>query len=362
MNLIGPSFISPLIIVVLLVSCTVCVSQDKIVLRDLSVITDSNVKSIDVNSLELDDGRRLFWDQVYSGQVADEHQKAFDQFVENPGAALFAIQTRLANGTFDLLHEPIEQLQPAADNLSNDNLILLEAAKFYLALNERQRINAIEPLLKIASMAERNSELVKRIPASAWLDFEPGFLLSNKLLPIFFDDDADKQGTAGKVKTYAEAGQDLPLCVGVYFLALGAPKSEKRKPGFFAKISSTTNSNFADWQRLFELLQTDDSTQSLVDFVKNNESQWPTSLIVTANFHLGKRLLLEDDQELVTEGQLRLLGVSSEFGETYPELAAAALHEVIQKRIAEGASTGVESLRNELKVRYPNTQFGSLIE
>lgn len=331
-------------------------------LRDLSVITDSNVKSIDVNSIELDDGRRLFWDQVYSGKVAGEHQKAFDQFVETPGTALFAIRTRLASSTFELLQEPIEQLQPMAANLSNENLILLEVARFYRALNERQRINAIEPLLKIASMAERNPELVKRVPANAWLDFEPGFLLSNKLLPVFFDDYSAKQQAVGNIESFAGDGKDMPLCVGLYFLALGGPQNDKSEPGFFTNLNHSNNSIFVDWQRLYEMLQTGASTEALVDFVNTSKAKWPSSLSVVADFHVGKRLILEDDRALVTAGQLRLLGVSSEFGEIYPELAAAALHEVIQKRIADGTSTGVESLQNELKVRYPNTQFGAPIE
>ena len=334
-------------------------SQDKIVLRDLSLITDAKMKRFDVNGIELDDGRKLFWDQVFSGTVKADQQTRFDRFIKSPGETLFQIKTRLKNKSFELLDRPVQLCSVIETELSDENLILLETARFHLSLKSNKREMAIESVIKIALMERRNASTRNRVPAKSRVQFEPEHVLCSELLPVFFDKEEANQVRLNIESMAAEPDQ-LPMCAVIYWNGLNSSHQGKFPNEWLTKQIDHENKTFLDWMRLFQLVNNTDATDDLARFIENHATNWPDSLKVVSNFHLGCKNLGSGESSAVIDGQLRLLNIAAEFGGRYPEISAASLYKVIQSRGQNGIDPGVESLQKELLVRYPNTHFGSL--
>ena len=90
--------------------CPPAHGQSNIILRDLSLIEGREIKSFDLQSIELDDGTELSWDQVFRATVQPDRQAEFDQNIKEIGLPLFRLRQRIAIGDWNRLNEITDQM------------------------------------------------------------------------------------------------------------------------------------------------------------------------------------------------------------------------------------------------------------
>src|SRR5262245_10823172 len=91
-------------------------AADRLILRNLDILTRQTVASFDEDGLVLDTpraagGNLVTWDEVERGKVALE-QPRFDKLLAELGQPLFRIRQRLKIGDFEALAEPAEAMFP----------------------------------------------------------------------------------------------------------------------------------------------------------------------------------------------------------------------------------------------------------
>src|SRR5262245_30496673 len=74
------------------------VFADRIVLRNLKIVTDRTVASFDVDGVKLDDGSVLGWDEIERATIDGDKQDAFDKQLLELGGPLYRIRQRLSTG------------------------------------------------------------------------------------------------------------------------------------------------------------------------------------------------------------------------------------------------------------------------
>src|SRR3954470_16967408 len=90
---------------------------DRLILRNLDIVTDRTVTAFDEDGLVLDGAReggtdRITWDEVERGKIALD-QPRFDKLLADLGAPLYRIRQRLKVGDYNAAREPAELLYPS---------------------------------------------------------------------------------------------------------------------------------------------------------------------------------------------------------------------------------------------------------
>ena len=89
-----------LVIAVLFTTASVA-AADRIVLRNLTIISDKKVELFNEDGVRLDDGSTVTWDQIERISVAPGMQKAADRMLADLGIHLYRIRTRLKVGDYE---------------------------------------------------------------------------------------------------------------------------------------------------------------------------------------------------------------------------------------------------------------------
>ena len=190
-----PSVLTGFIFLVALLPCVVpqTVHADRIVLRNLEVITDKEVTGFDEDGVRFQDGSQVSWDRIESGRVSTDQQARFDQLLGQLGSHLYRIRQRLLTGDYRGLLTHAESVYPRYSDRRGETAYMVFQALVWSRLAAGQREGALEPYLRCYECLKESGDLAGRLPGDRrpLIDLETG--LTPELPPIWFDTEAAKQ-------------------------------------------------------------------------------------------------------------------------------------------------------------------------
>ena len=320
-------------------------AQHTIVLRNLTLIEDATVTSMNVDRVTLSNGLHFFWDQILQGDIG-EKQTEFDTFVSNIGLPLYRIRTRMAHGDF-------RQLQPMANDLlarvgesTGRTAFVTQSACFHHQLGQGNREAAVIPLLEILSIRKSLID-ASEIESDLGLQFtEEGLCLN--LLPVWFDRVA--------------ASETLPVCQDQTV----TPESRVYLRSLQTFVQDGGNgSRFVDDQSSWHPVLSAQSSlltgnyQEVVDTLDKSSLNLSPPQHAIALYYVGlamKAIQAQDAKETSDQWKLKLLQIPAQYQNRFPELSSAAIYEVVSGSLA--SSKEYDSLRKELTGRFAKTCFG----
>ena len=343
-------------------------ATDRLVLRDFTVIR-SDLVSFDVDGLVLATERRggsklVTWDEIESLHVGDEaKQAAAEKLLREVGQPLYRLRVRLETGDDAGLLEPAEILNPLfVDRRSHSSLIVLQSLVWGRIANG-QREDAVEPWLLTFEILRTRTAKLSELPGSRKPQIDVASALLAELQPVWFDAAAARSALPGAEQALESMAKPVPsgarLYVASLALAAGEPKLvepylEGEMEGrltiqlqqvLLAQRETLESKHVAAQERL----------QKIVAELEHDEPGETSrfTLLPLALYHLGRAQLASEDPRSQQTGLLALLRIPALQGRHSPDLAAAALDEVV-RFYAKDTSLAAR-LRTEILHHFPSS-------
>ena len=134
-----------LIAAVLILAPVSLLRADRIILRNLDIISDKTVDRFDEDGVRLDDGTVISWDRIEKGRVAESKQEAFDAMLADLGSDLYRIRQRMSISDYRGLLPHAETLFSRYKARPSDTAYMVFQALMWSRLAIGQREAALEP-------------------------------------------------------------------------------------------------------------------------------------------------------------------------------------------------------------------------
>ena len=122
-------------------------AEDRLELRDLTVIANRTVRGFDLDGVALDDGRIIAWDRIQHGQLRSvelaPRQREFDRFLQSVGEPLYRLRQRLKVGDIQGLGKLAAELAPQYRGRTSGSSYLVAQAMFWSHLASGRREAAL---------------------------------------------------------------------------------------------------------------------------------------------------------------------------------------------------------------------------
>ncbi|MFW6171156.1 MAG: hypothetical protein ACODAD_11745 [Planctomycetota bacterium] len=332
---------------------------DRIVLRNLEIISGATVEHFDADGVRLSDGRVIGWDRIEQGRVAEAKQAAFDRLLEELGSHLYRIRQRLSVNDYQGLLPHAEAVHDRYRGRHGETAYMVSQALMWSRLAVGRREAAVQPYLWclecLRQAADEEREL--SLPGARRLQVDLRSGLSPELQPVWFDEDAAREYLSEVGRTISAMSEPRPPATRVYYaslaLAAGEPdNAEQALAGLEAlpRLKSIIEAR----------VELDRGNPTLaIDALTGQLDQLDDDLKPLALYWLGQARLAESDSESESDswraGVLDLLRIPALFGEQSPELAAAGLCLAMRTLAKTGDMTGSIAIRRELLDRYGQT-------
>jgi hypothetical protein len=332
---------------------------DRVILRNLTIISDRTVASFDDAGIVLDNDQRIPWYEIEKATLAPDKQAAFDKLLAELGEPLYRIRQRLVTADYEGLLQPAEALYPRYAPLATETAYLVVQAVMWGRLAAGQREQALAPYLRCLALLRANRGLAKSLPGDRRLQFDPETGLTPDLTPVWFDADAARAALPDVRPRIVELDRPRPDGVFIYYatLAIAAGDATAAEQGLAAiKLDHprlTELRAIVDAQREVQAGQPGVGVEKLASIV----GQLSTESRSLAWYWLGLSKLSQTAVEERQAGQLQLLRIPALAGRTQSELAAAALFQVMTALHAQGAPSESNAVRRELLERYGHTYY-----
>lgn len=345
---------------------SICCAQSapgSIVLHDLTLIENAKISSLNVDGVVLDGGLRYSWADILQGDVGDQ-QLEFDSALKNIGMPLFRIKARLRNGSYSELQSLTDDLLAQVGESQGRTAYIAWAAAFHSRLESGQRTQAVLPLTRLLAIRETAGDL-SELDQSLNLRFSDDGICMD-LLPVWFD----KNPIADVLASLPE---DLNSeAAAIYRQSLRAEIFSNQNDS----NDATTGSNLAR-ESVWSPLLSAQSSMFDKNYAKaietlNKSAPFPNpAQRAIALYYLGlakrnqiKQLVADDSNSEPSvstsnagnDWKLDLLQIPATWSDRFPELAAAAISQVLDD--PESVSPRFDSLRDELVNRFANTFHG----
>jgi len=337
-------------------------SADRIVLRNLKVLTDRSVSSFDPDGVRLDDGTLLNWDDIETAKLADGQQAAFERLRKELGEPLYRIRQRLSVGDYRGVLPHAEAVYRQYVDRESATAYMVVQALMWGRLAAGRREAALEPYLRCSEYVRRRREPVP-LPGERRLAFDPPTGLSSELLPVWFDAEAAKAALPAVFQAIGRMQRPRPEGVNIYYatlaLAAGQPEQSDR-------VLSAMSADVPVIRELREIVAVQKETQAgqAGAALKQLEAGWPTYGPLSqplALYWLGRALLQSSDAARQRQGLLYLLRIPAQFGGQQAELAGAALYHSMNGLAKLQDTRGSVAVRRELLERYGHTYYAGRI-
>lgn len=354
-----------LLLVILIASTLTCgaTAADRLILRDLTILTDRTVESFDEDGVRLDDGTLVTWDRVERGSIAADKQAAFEKLRIEIGQPLFRLRLRLKVGDDLGLAELAESLAPRFAERSGPSALLVQRALMRGRLARGQREAAVEPYFHCLALASSSAGARFEFPVELRMVVESATGLTPELLPVWFDVAAAQAALPGVRQAAARIPEPRPDALRIYFGSLAAAAGDTTAAErAIAGIGATETApevvqRGADWR---ETLRVASDVQAgsggaNVDQLEARIDELPAAARTIARYWIGRARLRSERPEQQRDGVLHLLRLPATLETEQPELAAQALLAAITALERLDDRAGATALRRELTVRYAHT-------
>ena len=199
-------------------------AADRLILRNLDILTDRTVTALDEDGLVLDAARpggsgRVTWDEVERGTIALD-QPRFDALLKELGPPLYRIRQRLKVGDYEALGEPAESLYPRFADRRGPTAYMVCQATMWSRLAAGQRETAAEPYLRCFELVRAGAARSGGLPGNRRLLLDGKTAISPELLPIWFDAEAAQAALPGVQNAIRSITQPRPEGAYVYYASL----------------------------------------------------------------------------------------------------------------------------------------------
>lgn len=332
---------------------------DRIILRNLTVLSDVTVESFDLDGVRLTDGRAFGWDEIERGQIAADRQAEFDQTLGEVGIPLLRIRQNLESGAEGRLSDVVEPVLAKYQDRRGPTAYLVNQAAMWGRLAQGRREEATASYARCLALLAETPSLADRLPGKRRLAIDPATGIVRDISPIYFDPDAARQAYEEVVATIRERNLRQP---GIYAyagaLAIAAGEIEVAE-----KVQSSLQGSAAEIAALRDLvgLQVALAKKSPDPEAARAESRKWSRLSPALQpawlYAAGAAMTASDDATLRDEGVVALLHVPALFSTTEPIVAAAALDAAASASERAGDAKGASRLRAELTSRFPESSF-----
>jgi hypothetical protein len=352
---------------VLLSGC-VCVagasSADRLILRNLDIITDRTVTALDEDGLVLDasragGGNRITWDEVERGKVALD-QARFDALLTELGAPLYRIRQRLKIGDYVAASEPAERLYERFSSRKSQTAYLVCQATMWSRLASSRREAAVGPYLRCYELLRSRAAASGGLPGTRRLKTDPTTAMSSELAPVWFDADTAKAALEPVQQAIRDLAQPRPVGAYVYYATLAIAAGEKAEADrVLSLIQGGNDANV--WQTIVRAQQelANHSRGPAIEQLRSQRDRLPADCKPTALYVLGLADVQSPQEGVVLDGLLSLLTLTPIYGREQPELAAAGLYHAANALDKLKDGKGAAAVRRELASQYAGTYFGA---
>jgi hypothetical protein len=358
----GANFVWTALPVVVAVVCSAAAAAaDRIVLRDLTILSDRTVVEFDPDGVRLDDDRVLGWDEIEKAKIDPQRQAEFDRLLGDLGNHLYRIRRRLTDGDYRGLLPHAEAVHEHYVNRESSTAYMVVQSLMWgrLAAGERER--ALAPYLWCLEHLRRQPADGQSLPGQRRLRFDRRTGMTPELLPVWFDHQAAREvlpearQAAGRMRA--------PRLQGVYLyvatLALGA--EDRAFADRVLKVADFSDPQMAELREIVraqEAVVAGDSAAAVAQLTDNwqsiSEANQPMAI-----FWLGRAKIASPSVESRSEGLLHLMRIAALYGAQYSELAGAALYYSWQTLTDMQDARGSVAVRRELLDRYGHTHFAA---
>ena len=363
---------------VLLAGLAVCAAStvqaaQRIVLRDLQVISDKKVITFSEDGVQVEGGRVITWDEIERAKVAPEQQEAFDRMLADLGDHLYRIRRRLEDGDYKSLPPSGDGGKPDGDYKSllseseavypryigrrSKTAYMVFQGLMWARLEAGRREEAVEPFLDCYEYLRAVGSARADLPGKRRLAFELDTGMTPEIVPVWFDPKAAEAAMPKVYEAVKRLKKPLPEAARIYYgtLALTAGKEETAMKvlggiqGDRPVIAQLRDIALA--QREVLAGKPGEAVQRL----EGSLASMDPSNRPLATYWLGMAKVASDQPATRREGVLQLLYLPALYGKTSPDLAGAGLYQSIKTLAELKDPAGSSSLRRELLARYGQT-------
>lgn len=352
---------SPVLVIAALAFCVYAspAFADRIILRNLSVLTDVTVESFDLDGVRLSDGRTFGWDEIERGQIAADRQAEFDKSLGELGIPLLRIRQNLESGADGRLAEVVEPVLEKYRDRRGPTAYLVNQAAMWGRLAQGRREEAVVSYVRCLALLNEDRTIADRLPGKRRLEIDQPTGLVREISPIFFDAAAARQAYADVVATIRERKLRHPgLYAYAAALAIAAGDLDVAE-----NIQASLQGEAAEMTALRDLVGLELALAKKTPAAaaaRDGFARW-TELLPALQpawiYASGAAITSSDDATIRDEGIAALLHVPALFASAEPVVAAASLAKASSALERAGDAKGAARLRAELTARFPETPF-----
>jgi hypothetical protein len=339
-------------------------AADRLILRNLDILTDCTVTALDEDGLVLDrtfqDRSLITWDEIERGRIALD-QPRFDRLLAELGQPLYRIRQRLKIGDYQAAGEFAEQLYPHFAERMSQTAYLVCQATMWSRLAASQREAAVEPYLRCYELLRSRSAAGDKLPGSRRLRTDPATAISAELLPVWFDAPSAKSALPAVEQAIRALPPPRAEGVYIYYASLAIATGQPEEADRVLPLITSQEHGLPAWrdillaQRETAALSPGEATERL----RRALDELPTGCRAAALYAIGQANLLSPDLETQRDGLLALLTLPAAYSREQPELAAAGLYRAAEALVKLKDDTGAAAVRRELAHHYAGTHFGA---
>jgi len=346
-------------VVTALVLCAVspAIAADRIVLRNLKIITGKKVKSLDDDGVKLQDGQTVGWDEIERISVAPERQAEADRLLEELGIHLYRIRQRLKVGDYKGLLPHAEALSSRYATRQSRTAYMVQQSLMWGLLAAGRREEALAPYLCCLQYLRAQESRPVDLPGQRRLMLDKKTGMTPELPPVWFDAKAAKKAMPDVFRIVAAMKQPRPVGTRVYYgtLALAAGQVDTAQPFLDGiKGDDPATAQLKTIAMAQTEVQAGRSGSALKDLEASLDELSPTNRPV-ALYWLGMAKIGAESRSVQLQGVLQLLHLPAVYGKKFPELAGAGLYQSMETLAQLDDAKGSIAVRKELLDRYGHT-------
>lgn len=348
-------------------ACIPAGAEDRILLRDFTVLREPGVTSLSADGVVLarerpGGGKRVGWEEIERIKVADEALQAeADDLREKIGDPLYRLRVRLEVGDYAGLLEPSQSLEATFHDQRSPSALLVHQSLVWGHLAQGQREQAVAPWLRAYEILRTRSAKLGDLPGPRKPQIDAAHALLGELELVWFDAEAARAALPDAKAALETLAEPVPPGARLYVASLALTAGELETATGYLRETEESIPVQQVLMAQHDLLEKR-GPQALArlqnvlvrldqaDVSKTNASTGSRPL---ALYWLGRARLASDDTAMRREGLLTLMQIPALEGNRSPELAAAALFEVAEAYPEDKPLQA--RLYEEIRNRFPAT-------
>jgi hypothetical protein len=332
---------------------------DRIILRSLKIISDRTVVSFDDDGVVLDNQQRLAWHDIEKATIAPDKQAGFDKLLAELGAPIYRVRQRLSTADFEGLLQPAEALYPRFVTQTSDTAYVIVQSVMWGRIAAGRREEAVEPYLRCYEILRARKSAANALPGQRRLQFDPETGLTPDLLPVWFNTASAKNALPGVFRRIAEMPKPRPEGASIYYATLAIAAGDDASASKVLSVITSDQPAIAELRVIVDAQREVMSGKPGIAVAKLgiSASQMKPENQPLAWYWLGLGKLRDSSNDVKKAGMLQLLRIPALAGRQHPELAGAALFQVMEALAAQGRASDSVAVRRELLERYGQTYY-----